>query len=234
MIETEQFTIGTGAACEDGPCGELRRVVVDPVARTLTHLVIGPADGSEPARLVPVDLVESGAQTGIRLRCPLARFETFEPAEETRFLPGASGAWNYRPEDMLSWPFYGLGLGGALLGGEGAVAAGHGAIDPAPQLGAAPQEVAFERVPVGEVQVRRGEHVHAKDGDLGRVQGLVVDPRDHHVTHVLLDEGHLWALARVAIPIKFVTGVEDGVSLDLTKAEVRDLPQVDLSDDGSN
>jgi hypothetical protein len=46
--------------------------------------------------------------------------------------------------------------------------------------------------PLNEVEVRRGEHVHATDGDIGRVQGLVIDPSDHHVTHVLLQEGHLW------------------------------------------
>ena len=34
-----------------------------------------------------------------------------------------------------------------------------------------------------------GEHVFATDGAIGRVQGLVIDPSDHCVTHVLLDEG---------------------------------------------
>jgi sporulation protein YlmC with PRC-barrel domain len=81
---------------------------------------------------------------------------------------------------------------------------------------------------VGEVEVRRGDHVHATDGAIGRVQGLVIDRSDHHVTHVLLDEGHLWGQKRVAIPISAVTGVEDGVRLNLTKDEVRDLPAVDL------
>jgi hypothetical protein len=31
------FTIGSDVFCSDGTCGELRRVVVDPVARVLTH-----------------------------------------------------------------------------------------------------------------------------------------------------------------------------------------------------
>ena len=33
------FTIGAAAECSDGPCGAVSRVVVDPVARELTHLV---------------------------------------------------------------------------------------------------------------------------------------------------------------------------------------------------
>jgi sporulation protein YlmC with PRC-barrel domain len=81
---------------------------------------------------------------------------------------------------------------------------------------------------VGEVEVRRGEHVHATDGPIGQVQGLVIDPSDHHVTHVLLDEGHLWGKKRVAIPISAVKDVKGGVRLNLTKDQVRDLPAVEL------
>jgi sporulation protein YlmC with PRC-barrel domain len=93
-----------------------------------------------------------------------------------------------------------------------------------------PPDVVYDRVPAGEVEVQRGEHVHATDGAIGQVQGLVIDPDDHHVTDVLLDEGHLWGKKRVAIPIGAVTDVKDGIRLDLTKDEVRDLPPVDLAE----
>jgi sporulation protein YlmC with PRC-barrel domain len=83
---------------------------------------------------------------------------------------------------------------------------------------------------MGEVEVRRGEHVYATDGATGRVHGLVIHPGDHGVTHVLLDEGHLWGQKTVAIPISAVKDVEDGVRLNLSKDEVRDLPEVGLLD----
>lgn len=110
----------------------------------------------------------------------------------------------------MSHPYYGLGMG----------------------MSDGPQPITSDRVPVGEVEVRRGEHVHAVDGTIGQVQGLVIDPRDHHVTHVLLDEGHLWGKKRVAIPIGSVTGLLDGVQLNLTKDEVGSLPPVELADQG--
>lgn len=206
MSETTAFTIGSEISCSDGVCGELVRVVVDPVARAVTHLVVEPRRGT--GRLVPIDLVDSAAG-GTRLLCTTSEFEALECAEETRFLPGADGDWDYGQEEMLSWPYF---MGGMPPAG---VAAG-------------PRAITSDRVPAGEVEVRRGEHVHAKDGAIGRVQGLVVDPVDHHVTHVLLDEGHLWGQKRVAIPISAVTGVDDGVRLNLTKNEVRGLPPVDL------
>jgi sporulation protein YlmC with PRC-barrel domain len=76
--------------------------------------------------------------------------------------------------------------------------------------------------------VRRGEHVHATDGHIGRVQGLVIDANNHHVTHVLLQEGHLWGRKEVAIPIRAVIGVDDGIQLNITKQQVQDLPPVDI------
>jgi hypothetical protein len=93
-------------------------------------------------------------------------------------------------------------------------------------VGSGPRVMMFDRVPEGRVQVCRGDRVHATDGAIGRVQGLLVDPSDDHVTHVLLDEGHLWGAKRVAIPISAVTRVDDGVRLSLTKDQVRDLPPV--------
>jgi hypothetical protein len=86
--------------------------------------------------------------------------------------------------------------------------------------------VTYDSVPVGEVQVRRGEHVHATDGDIGQVEGLIIDPDNHQVTHVLLQEGHLWGHKDVAIPIEAVTRVEAGIRLNLSKRQVEDLPSV--------
>ena len=211
MAETTPFTIGADASCTDGVCGEVTRVVVDPVARAVTHLVVEPEHRHGPGRLVPVDLVD--ATTGeIRLRCSMAEFEKLDPAEETQFLPDTPGYPGYDPEQVLSSPYYGMGMG-ADWGMAG---------------GSLPQTVTYDTVPLDEVEVRRGEHVHATDGHIGRVQGLVIDAGSHHVTHVLLQEGHLWGRKEVAIPISAVTGVEDGIRLNITKQQVQDLPPVDI------
>jgi sporulation protein YlmC with PRC-barrel domain len=208
MTETTPFTIGTKASCTDGECGKLSRVVVDPVAREVTHLVIEPQHGEGPGRLVPVSLVDAAADE-IRLHCSIAEFGQLESAEETKFLPGISEA--YGPGEVLSWPYYGLG----------------GLIDPATATFSEP--VTYERLPAGEVAVHRGDHVHATDGSIGLVQGLVIDPRDHHVTHVLLQEGHLWGRREVAIPISAVARVDDGIRLSISKQDVQDLPPVEIN-----
>lgn len=205
MSEPQEFIIGSEVACADGVCGDLRCVVVDPVARAITHLVVEPRHRRGAGHLVPSELVASTAK-GIQLRCSQSEFHMLEAATETQFLPGASGEWGYEQQQMLSLPSYGLGMG----------------------MGTGLHAITLDRVPVGEVEVRRGERVHATDGAIGRVKGLVIDPSDHHLTHILLDEGHFWGHKRVAIPISAVTRISDGVRLNLAKDEVRELPPVDL------
>src|SRR5215468_12235075 len=107
MDQTTPITIGAEASCTDGTCGEVRRVVVDPVARAVTHLAVEPKGRLGLSRLVPLDLVDaSGGE--IRLRCTLAEFEQLDPAEETQFVPGSSGYAAYGPDQVVSWPYYGL------------------------------------------------------------------------------------------------------------------------------
>ena len=213
MAATTQFMIGADASCSDGICGEVSRVVVDPVARAVSHLVVEPKHRQGLGKLVPLDLVEV-TDGEIQIRCTQAEFDKLEPAEETQFMPGNSGHPGYGPGQAYSWPYYSLSGMGMGMGGFG--------------TGMVPQPAVYDTIPLGEVAVRRGEHVHAIDGDIGRVQGLVIDPRSHHVTHVLLQEGHLWGRKEVAIPISAVAGVDVGIRLNIAKRDVQDLPPVDI------
>ncbi len=216
MSGTAEFDIGSEVACRDGVCGHLSRVVVDPVARAITHLAVEPTDRHSRGRLVPVESVESTEGGVIRLKCTKPQFEVFELAEDTQLL-GEADHPDYPSENVVALPYYGLRTDAAGFAGT-------------PQHHISARVKLHDRVPVGEVAVRRGEHVHATDGQIGQVRGLVIDPADHHVTHFLLHEGHLWGAKTVAIPIGAVSHIEDGVRLNLTKDEVRDLPPVDVDE----
>ena len=222
MTDTAAYAIGAHVSCSDGACGKLNRVVLDPVARVLTHLVVQPRAAIERARLVPIELVDNVDQGEIHLRCTLAEFNALEDAEETHFLTEADSELGYGADEMLAWPYYGLGTGAGMTGVGGLGVAGAGLVG-------VPASVTTDRIPVGELDVRRGEPVHASDGHVGSLQGLVIDPRDHHVTHLLLQEGHLWGKKQVAIPIGAVTHVDvDDIRVNLTRDQIRDLPPVDL------
>ena len=199
---SEQFTIGAEASCTDGSCGTLKRLVIDPVARELTHLIIGPEHPPDAARLVPIDLVDPTA-AGLQLRCTVAEFAALNPAEETQFIEGTTEYAAYGSKQEVFWPRYS-------------------------NRGSYGTEVTVDAIPPGELEIHRGDPVEATDGEIGRVQGLVIDPDSHHVTHVLLQEGHLWGRKEVAIPVSAVTKVEEHIEVSLSKKQVEDLPQVDI------
>jgi sporulation protein YlmC with PRC-barrel domain len=205
MEGTEPVTIGAHADCTDGPAGTVIRVVVDPVAEAVTHLVVEPNHERIRGRLVPVGLVDA-AVGEVKIRCTLAEFEALDPAYDTQFVAGTTTYAAYGPEQAVFWPH-------AAKGGH---------------YGARGDLVTEDSVPVGEVQVRRGDRVHATDGEIGEVKGLVIDRGSYHVTHVLLQEGHVFRHKEVAIPISAVTKADYGIQLSLTKEQIEGLPPVDL------
>jgi sporulation protein YlmC with PRC-barrel domain len=195
MAEATEFTIGARANCSDGLCGEVTRVVIDPAARTVTHLVIEPRHRRGAGRLVPVDLVDTTAD-GISLRCTMGEFGRLDHAE---VVAQVEGLGDVGP----------LGGMGTPMGIPSRV-----------------QTVVQDAVPAGEAEVGRGDGVYALDGEIGRVRGFLVDPGDRKLTHVLLQEGHLWGRKEVAVPISVVRGVNEGIRLSITKKQVEDLPPV--------
>jgi hypothetical protein len=66
-----EFTIGTSVSCSDGFCGEVSRLITDPTARTVTHLVVQPKHKKYHGRLVPLDLIAPRPETlGCAARSP--------------------------------------------------------------------------------------------------------------------------------------------------------------------
>jgi uncharacterized protein YrrD len=194
--EGKTFTIGAHVDATDGRCGSLIRVIVDPTAGSLTHLAVQPGHHAERARLVPADLVAGVEDEVIRLSCTTKQFEQLDAAENIELLSSA---------DLISTQ---QGIGIALPTGHHSK----------PRLSYV--------VPTGEVAVRRGDAVHCKDGWIGSVDGLVIDPASEQITHVILQEGHLWGSKHVAIPMGAANRVENEIRVDLTKKEIEALPPV--------
>jgi sporulation protein YlmC with PRC-barrel domain len=201
------LVIGSEAVGSDGYRGEVLAVVVDPAARTVTHLVVEPRGRAGLARLVPLELADpADAGSGpIPLRCTETEFMSLEPAEETlaEFVPGY-------PDPVQLLPPGWRDTGGPTADGA--------------TILRIPEKETVDIVPPGEVEERRGDHVHASDGDVGHLRGLRIDPGSRRVTHVLVREGHVWGHQDVDIPAEMVAGFGDGIRLSVTRQQVRDLP----------
>jgi sporulation protein YlmC with PRC-barrel domain len=198
--------LGSEAVYGDGGSGEVLAVVLDPATRTVTHIAVEPKGRRGLARLVPLGLVDVDAASGqVTLRCTEAEFENLDAAEQTL----AEFTLGYEVPVQLLPPGW-RDAGGPTVEGS-----------TIPRI---PEKETIDVVPPGEVEERRGDHVHATDGDIGQLRAVRVDRDSRQITHVLIHEGRLWAHKDAAIPFDKVTGVDDGIRLSITRQQVRDLP----------
>ena len=211
-----EFTIGAHVRCTDGQVGHLIWVVADRGTSpwVITHLVVEPAHRSGLGRFVPLDHVSAvDPETGaITLTDSEKEFAQLDSAEMTEFVPGSEAYETYGPAQFVTRPYYAdeVNFSGNAVP-ETALTVTSDAPLPDGDRG-----VAVHAVPA-----------HATDGAIGHLEGLVIEPGTHRVTHVLLQEGHLWGRRDVAIPLSVVQDLDDsGLQLSVTKQEVGDLPPV--------
>jgi sporulation protein YlmC with PRC-barrel domain len=216
-----RLELGRPVNCTDGPFGELADIVIDPTNQRVTHLVVEPHGDHGQAKLVPIELADTDQteSSAISVRCSVEEAGQLEPVEEYAYIrlgdsPDLEPGWDVGVESVLAQPYYGYG-GGVGIGYE-TVPAGY---DPHVSM-------TYDRIPKGEVEIRRASEVTSADGHgLGKVDGFLVD--DDAITHFVLERGHLWGKREVTIPISAVARVHtDAVTLTLTKDEVGELPSV--------
>jgi hypothetical protein len=189
-------------------------VVIDPTTKRVTHLVVT-AQREPWVELVSVELVDVGdeARRAITLRATAEEVSNLPLVQEVAYLqlgdfPLDDPDWDVGIQEVYALPYY-----------------------PAYDLQPRPPDfpVMYDRVPKGEVEIRRASGVYSAEGHhLGHVDGFLVD-RDDQITHLVLEQGHLWGRREVTIPIGAVAKVEtDDVTLSLTKDEVGSLPEMSV------
>jgi sporulation protein YlmC with PRC-barrel domain len=211
-----RLDLGSPVRCSDDAFGELADVVIDPETRRVTHLVVRPHRRDEQARLVPVDRAQAGetSDATISLGCTVAEMSEFELVQESAYLrlgevPVDDPDWDVGIEEPLVLP------SSSAMDGLGA-----GAIDVDPHV-----MLSYDRIPMGEVEIRRASSVTSADGHhLGHVDGFVLDG-EQQIAHLVLEHGHLWGRRDVVIPASAIARVEtDEVVLTLSKDAVGALP----------
>jgi sporulation protein YlmC with PRC-barrel domain len=221
MPQARLFRLGADVHCSDGHCGKISTLVINRGDDAVTHLVVEPPHRQELATLVPLRLVDAAdtAKGDVRLRCTMAEFGQLDPAEETIFLADNEDFSTSR-ELVFSWPYYAPGVMSPGAPGRPG--------DPDRVGRVVTEDIVEDELP-GEDEVARGEQVHAQDGDVGHVQGIVVDAGTGRVTSVLLREGHLLGRRTVLIPRSAIAEVgEFGFNLNITREQVQNLPHADV------
>jgi sporulation protein YlmC with PRC-barrel domain len=194
--------IDAEVVCMDGPAGRSKSIIIDPIHQKVTHIVVAEKRFPHSERLVPLGLLASTEASRIHLRCTLSELASMEPFIELEYVTeeGIYPEGEYR--DRFYWPH--------VLPEEDV---------------ALPIEI--ERIPLGELVARRGMHVQAKDGSVGRLDEYLVNPADGHITHLVIREGPPWAQSDVTVPVSGIDRItEDTVFLKLDHNSLKQLPMI--------
>jgi uncharacterized membrane protein len=205
-----EISVNAEVECSDGPGGETITVIVNPVTGKVTHLVVEDKHAPDPTpRLVPVDQIAATSSDRVRLRCTKAELAAMHPFVTTHYV-------------RTQRTDYHQALRGDLAGG---FANPHMSPYAVPERGVVSKEV--ERIPVGELAVRRGTRVAATDGPIGEVEELLVDASSEHITHLVLLESHFLGKKEITLPISAIDRLEDDtVYLKLDKEAIERLPSI--------
>ena len=199
--------LSANVECVDGLCGQSTAIIVNPVSKDVTYFVVRDETGSSPVeRLVPIDRISETTQTLVRLSCTQDELTNMQPFVETHYVINEDRA------DYTHW------TGGEVWQEPYATTEG-----------AAYTTVEEEHVPPGDLALHRGLKVEASDGHIGEIGEFLIDSKSGHVSHLVLQEGHLWGTSAITLPLSAIDHVEeDTVYLKLTKEAVESLPSIPI------
>ena len=194
--------INVDVLCAGELCGRSTCLIINPITACITHLVVIENDFPYVERLVSVETILDSSPNSIQLLCNKAKLSDMEAFKETDFI-SAGQLKSTLPygAPYLIWPYS--------------------------IYEATPMLFEHEHIPAGEVVIRRGTPVKATDGQVGKVDEFLVDPKNDIITHLVLREGHLWGKKDVTIPVSEVDRIaDDAVYLKLGKEVIATLPTV--------
>lgn len=194
--------INVEVLCAGKDCGRSTSLIINPVNERITHLVVAEKTFPNIEHLVPVDTILESSPNSIQLRCSRTDLSAMDTFEETNFIE----AGKLEASLPYSVPYE---------------------VWPYAMYEHVPMPLEHERIPIGEIAIRRGTPVKATDGNAGKVDEFLVDPEDDVITHLVLREGHLWGQKDVTIPVSEIDKItEEAVYLKLDKKAIESLPTV--------
>lgn len=192
-----EIRVGAHVHGPGGDLGRVEAVVIDPVARAVTHLVVGHELSTRV--LVPIQAVTEASPDLVDIDLDEEEVDALEPFDV--------------PADPEPPPA-GLDVGSYFLSPYGSPLDGM-------------VEADREAIPAGEITIRRGDEVRSSDGhEVGHVDEFIVHPGDGHLTHVVLREGHVFHHEDVVVPIVGAQFAEGVTTLGLTFAELESLERL--------
>jgi uncharacterized protein YrrD len=238
MLRDVKDLIGFAIGATDGVLGHVRDVYFDDEAWVLRYLVVetGHWLANRKVLVSPLSMDEPKwtlERLPVRLTCEQVRaspsIDTDKPVTRQYELDfggyfaypnywGSSGLWGagYYPSDL----FTGMG--------RPAAASEQGAVNAQPQRMA---HIAAKRSKddphLRSCNAVIGYHIHAADGDIGHVQGILVDEKSWAIRYLVINTSNWWLGHQVLVAPEWITEVswlERKVVIDLTREAIKESP----------
>jgi uncharacterized protein YrrD len=188
--------------CQDELCGHTQAVVLNPVKDVVTHLVVKETQSPHTERLVPVDMIDASLTDNVHLNLSKTMLHNLPPFFDVEYIQTTVPHY----VQLYSMPF----------------------LEP---VVTPEKKIIQERIyhiPKDELAVNRGTNVYSADDQLiGKIDEFLVDESGHHVTHLILREGHVLSQKDVFIPVAEIESVnESSLHLKLDKENIEKLPTI--------
>lgn len=214
-----QFKEGTSVYTEnDEEIGKLSRVVLDPVSREVTHIVIEKGLLFPEDKVVPIDMVDTSREDKITLESGIDNFDELTPFEQTYFVDASEVDWD-QTTTTTRGPDYGYTPAYYYYPPFGGFAGYAG-------YAYASRPVETERnIPEDTIPLQEGVDVISADGEkVGSVEQIFVDSETNQTTHFLISSGVLFK-ERKLVPIHWVQNIlEDAIHLAVSSRLLNNLP----------
>jgi osmotically-inducible protein OsmY/uncharacterized protein YrrD len=213
-MEQFKFAIGAKVYGGENPCGKLRKVVVDPHTNQVTDLIVERGFLKKTGRVLPVSAVERTEDQGIYLdvACDdLENYLEYRQVDFTKPAPGWGRTEPYKAEHTVCRPDLYM-----TICTEAVV----------PRV----RYRVHEGIPSTSEVIQAGTPVKTIDGDLGKVDHVLVNSWSGQITHLVVRKGLIPQYP--VIPIDMVENVsEESIFVKKREKELEGLPRYTPRDD---
>ena len=202
------ISINAKVLCTDGECGHVTQVLINPVTKKVTHMVVKETGILGQERKVSIEYIVDSLPQKINLRIDKESFQQLDYFVSNKYVMGEEPFDVYLQDQYYLHPF----------------------VVPIYDSDYSYNNIYFKRVaniPAGEIAIYHGVEVFATDGKVGKVDEFLVSSQDNKITHLVLREGHIWDQKHITIPVSEIDHINiDGVYLTLTKEAISQLPAI--------
>ncbi len=196
-----ELTLNVDVECPEGKLGHATSLIVDPISREVTHLVVKDSLLGGTERLLPISWISKSSHDKITARCSMVDWKKAEPFVKSEFVKREEPEYT---TEGYGWPYV-----------------------VTTRITEEYELIKQEQIPLHTRELRRGSSVYASDGYIGTVEELLVDAQHKQITHLVLSAGHLLGKRDIVVPVHAIKTIEDDrIQLTLDKEAIDELPIV--------